>query len=36
MATADMLADDPGTGLLHCHVGGHTHAGMVVAVHAIE
>jgi FtsP/CotA-like multicopper oxidase with cupredoxin domain len=29
MATADMLADNPGTWLLHCHVGDHIHAGMV-------
>jgi hypothetical protein len=36
MATADMLADDPGTGLLHCYVVGHMHAGLVVAVHVIE
>lgn len=28
MATADMLADNPGTWLLHCHVGDHIHAGM--------
>ena len=35
MATADMLADNPGTWLLHCHVGDHMHAGMV-AVYAIK
>jgi FtsP/CotA-like multicopper oxidase with cupredoxin domain len=29
MATADMLADNPGTWLLHCHVGDHIHAGML-------
>jgi FtsP/CotA-like multicopper oxidase with cupredoxin domain len=28
MATADMVADNPGTWLLHCHVGDHMHAGM--------
>lgn len=28
MVTADMLADNPGTWLLHCHVGDHMHAGM--------
>jgi FtsP/CotA-like multicopper oxidase with cupredoxin domain len=28
MATADMLADNPGTWLLHCHVADHIHAGM--------
>jgi FtsP/CotA-like multicopper oxidase with cupredoxin domain len=28
MATADMLADNPGTWLLHCHVGDHIDAGM--------
>ncbi len=28
MATADMLADNPGTRLLHCHVGDHLDAGM--------
>ena len=28
MATADMLADNPGTWLLHCHVGDHLRAGM--------
>ena len=28
MATADMRADNPGTWLLHCHVGDHMHAGM--------
>jgi manganese oxidase len=28
MATADMLADNPGTWLLHCHVGEHSDAGM--------
>ena len=35
MATADMLADNPGTWLLHCHVGDHMHAGMF-AVYAIQ
>ena len=29
MATADMLADNPGTWLLHCHVADHIHAGML-------
>jgi len=29
MATADMLADNPGTWLLHCHVADHMHAGML-------
>jgi FtsP/CotA-like multicopper oxidase with cupredoxin domain len=29
MATADMLAENPGTWLLHCHVGDHMHAGML-------
>jgi FtsP/CotA-like multicopper oxidase with cupredoxin domain len=28
MATADMLADNPGTWLFHCHVGDHMDAGM--------
>jgi FtsP/CotA-like multicopper oxidase with cupredoxin domain len=28
MATADMLADNPGTWLLHCHVADHMRAGM--------
>ena len=28
-ATADMLADNPGTWPLHCHVGDHMHAGML-------
>jgi FtsP/CotA-like multicopper oxidase with cupredoxin domain len=28
MVTADMLADDPGTWLLHCHVSDHMEAGM--------
>ena len=28
MATADMLADNPGIWLLHCHVADHIHAGM--------
>ena len=35
MATADMLADNPGTWLLHCHVGDHMHAGMF-AVYSIR
>jgi len=35
MATADMLADNPGTWLLHCHVGDHMHAGMF-AVYTIK
>lgn len=30
MATADMVADDPGTWLLHCHVADHIDAGMLV------
>jgi len=29
MATADMLADNPGTWLLHCHVADHINAGML-------
>jgi hypothetical protein len=29
MATADMLADNPGTWLLHCHVSDHMEAGMM-------
>ena len=29
MATADMLADNPGTWLFHCHVGDHLDAGML-------
>ncbi|HEX9435628.1 MAG TPA: multicopper oxidase domain-containing protein, partial [Candidatus Limnocylindria bacterium] len=29
MATADMIADDPGTWLLHCHVADHIDAGML-------
>ncbi len=29
MATADMIADDPGTWLLHCHVADHIDAGMI-------
>lgn len=29
MATADMLADNPGTWMLHCHVGDHLLGGMV-------
>ena len=29
MAVADMLADNPGTWILHCHVGDHMHAGML-------
>jgi hephaestin len=28
MATADMVADNPGTWLFHCHVGDHMDAGM--------
>jgi FtsP/CotA-like multicopper oxidase with cupredoxin domain len=28
MVTADMLADNPGTWLLHCHVADHLTAGM--------
>jgi FtsP/CotA-like multicopper oxidase with cupredoxin domain len=29
MATADMVADNPGTWMLHCHVADHIAAGMV-------
>lgn len=29
MATADMIADNPGTWLLHCHVSDHMEAGMM-------
>ncbi len=29
MVTADMMADNPGTWLLHCHVADHLNAGMV-------
>jgi len=29
MATADMVADDPGTWTLHCHVAEHIAAGML-------
>jgi manganese oxidase len=29
MVTADMVADNPGTWLLHCHVADHLDAGMV-------
>ena len=29
MATADMVADDPGTWMLHCHVADHIAAGML-------
>jgi FtsP/CotA-like multicopper oxidase with cupredoxin domain len=29
MATADMVADNPGTWLLHCHVADHLNAGML-------
>jgi FtsP/CotA-like multicopper oxidase with cupredoxin domain len=29
IATADMVADNPGTWLLHCHVADHIHAGML-------
>jgi FtsP/CotA-like multicopper oxidase with cupredoxin domain len=29
MATADMVADNPGTWLLHCHVADHLRAGMM-------
>ena len=29
MATADMLADNPGTWLLHCHVADHLDGGMM-------
>ena len=28
MVTADMVADNPGTWLLHCHVADHIEAGM--------
>ncbi len=28
MASADMVADNPGTWLMHCHVADHMHAGM--------
>jgi FtsP/CotA-like multicopper oxidase with cupredoxin domain len=28
MATADMVADNPGTWLLHCHVADHLNGGM--------
>jgi len=35
MATADMLADNPGTWLLHCHVGDHMRSGMF-AVYTIK
>ncbi len=28
MATADMVADNPGTWLMHCHVADHLNAGM--------
>ena len=30
MATADMVADNPGTWLIHCHVADHLDAGMLV------
>ena len=29
MVTADMVADNPGTWLVHCHVADHLNAGMV-------
>ena len=29
MASADMVADNPGTWLMHCHVGDHLRAGML-------
>ena len=29
MATADMLADNPGTWMFHCHVADHIDAGML-------
>ena len=35
MVTADMVPDDPGTWLLHCHVGGHLRAGMQ-ALYTVE
>jgi FtsP/CotA-like multicopper oxidase with cupredoxin domain len=31
MATADMLADNPGTWMVHCHVADHMEAGMMAA-----
>ena len=30
MVTADMVPDDPGTWLFHCHVNDHISAGMLV------
>ena len=30
MVTADMLADNPGTRMLHCHVADHIDAGMLM------
>ena len=35
MVTADLVADNPGTWLLHCHVADHIHAGML-ATYAIR
>jgi len=35
MLVADMVPDNPGTWLLHCHVGGHLRAGMQ-ALYAVE
>ena len=29
MATADMVADNPGTWMIHCHVADHIAAGML-------
>lgn len=35
MLTADMVPDNPGTWLMHCHVGGHLRAGMQ-ALYTVE
>jgi FtsP/CotA-like multicopper oxidase with cupredoxin domain len=35
MGTADMLADNPGTWLLHCYVADHVYGGMM-ATYTIE
>lgn len=35
MAVGDMMADNPGTWLIHCHVADHIHAGML-ALYRIE
>lgn len=36
MVTADMVADDPGTWLFHCHVNDHISAGMLVRYHVTD